>query len=205
MVLILTPYSIYIVRISLIVGQPTIPTAIYIYNLKYDRYLSSFNEKNSCVLPSPLKGRCVLWLHEKEWTYLTVFFIAVTIIHYYLSIWFVILLLYYISNVFVLQILLRQKYHDESARETIRVQVRLPWIDDGLSDPSWCHVGGVSIESRYRRELSSSSYTSYSSSVSDRTIEFATSIGTSTTPSATTATSATLLLALPQILSTNVA
>lgn len=74
MVLILTPYSIYIVRISLIVGQPTIPTAIYIYNLKYDRYLSSFNEKNSCVLPSPLKGRCVLWLHEKEWTYLTVFY-----------------------------------------------------------------------------------------------------------------------------------
>lgn len=58
MVLILTPYSIYIVRISLIVGQSTIPTAIYIYNLKYDRYLSSFNEKNSCVPPS--------WLHEKE-------------------------------------------------------------------------------------------------------------------------------------------
>lgn len=204
MVLILTPYSIYIVRISLIVGQPTIPTAIYIYNLKYDRYLSSFNEKNSCVLPSLLKGRCVLWLHEKELTYLTVF-IAITIIHYYLSIWFIILLLYYISNVFVSQILLRQKYHDESTRETIRVQVRLPWIDDGLSDSSWCHFGGISIESRYRRELSSSSYASYSSSVSDRTIEFATSIGTSTTASTTTATSATLLLALPQILSTNVA
>lgn len=99
----------------------------------------------------------------------------------------------------MIQILLRQKYYDKSTWKTIRVQIWLSWIDDGLSNPSRYYIGNVSIVARYKCKLSSSSF---SSLISNRTIEFI-SISTSTTSSAS-ATSITLLLALSQIFPTSV-
>lgn len=90
------------------------------------------------------------------------------------------------------QVLLRQEHNDKGPRETIRLQIRLPRTDDGLSGTGRSNFRSDVIVQRIGHELSSSSFPR-SSHLLGWTVEHSASVGATST---TATPAATLLLAL---------
>lgn len=44
-----------------------------------------------------------------------------------------------------MQVLLRQEHHDEGARQTVRVQVRLPWADDRVPPKPTANAAAAAV------------------------------------------------------------